>query len=149
MGENQPSPMNRRALLRLVGTAAGSGEMYQAMSDLGYAGQSDFKGPIALSGAPKGATVAVLGAGWAGRVAASELEKAGYKVRVLEYNHRAGGRNWSLYGGDTYTELGGFTQHVRFARGLYLKPGALVEIEFVAAKKTQQQCRTETRGKSA
>lgn len=25
---------------------------------------------------------------------------------VLAYNDRPGGRNWSLYGGDTYTELG-------------------------------------------
>ena len=34
------------------------------------------------------------------------------KVQLLEYNGRPGGRNWTLYGGDTYTELGGATQHV-------------------------------------
>jgi len=55
--------------------------------------------------------------------AAYELRKAGYRVQVLEYNDRPGGRNWSLYGGDTYTELGGFTQQVQFAKGLYLNPG--------------------------
>ena len=42
-------------------------------------------------------------------VAAYELRKAGYKVQILEYQDRPGGRNWSLHGGDTYTELGGFT----------------------------------------
>ena len=52
-------------------------------------------------GAPKGATVLILGAGWAGMVSAYELQKAGYKVKILEYQDRPGGRNWSLYGGDT------------------------------------------------
>ncbi|MCB1578463.1 MAG: FAD-dependent oxidoreductase, partial [Xanthomonadales bacterium] len=42
---------------------------------------------------------------------------------VLEYNARAGGRNWSLRGGDTYTELGGETQHCEFAPGQYINPG--------------------------
>ena len=46
-----------------------------------------------------------------------EMRDAGYKVQVLEYNGRPGGRNWSLYGGDTYTELGGATQQVGFAAG--------------------------------
>ena len=55
--------------------------------------------------------------------AAYELRKAGYRVQILEYNDRPGGRNWSLYGGDTYTELGGFTQQVQFDPGLYLNPG--------------------------
>ena len=35
----------------------------------------------------------------------------------------AGGRNWSLYGGDTYTELGGDTQKVGFSSGNYVNPG--------------------------
>ena len=65
----------------------------------------------------------ILGAGIAGMVAAMELRDAGYKVQVLEYNDRPGGRNWSLYGGDTYTELGGATQHVQFDPGQYINPG--------------------------
>src|SRR6185312_10655007 len=64
-----------------------------------------------------------LGAGLAGMTAAYELRKAGYKVQVLEYNDRPGGRNWSLYGGDSYTELGGTTQNVQFEKGLYFNPG--------------------------
>ena len=97
--------------------------MYDAMLALGYAGQSDFSGPIKLTGDVKGASVLVLGAGLAGMTAAYELRKAGYKVRILEYNDRAGGRNWSLYGGDEYTELGGTTQKIQFAKGLYFNPG--------------------------
>ena len=56
-------------------------------------------------------------------LAAYELTKAGYKVTVLEYQNRAGGRNWSLYGGDTITEMGVATQKVGFAEGNFLNPG--------------------------
>jgi monoamine oxidase len=47
----------------------------------------------------------------------------GYKVQVLEYNDRVGGRSWTLQGGDTYTELGGATQTCQFAPGNYINPG--------------------------
>ena len=97
--------------------------MYHAMTAMAFAGESGFSGPIQLSGDPKGASVLVLGAGLAGMCAAYELRKAGYKVQILEYNDRPGGRNWSLYGGDTYTEMGGFSQKVQFDKGLYLNPG--------------------------
>jgi monoamine oxidase len=97
--------------------------MYEAMASLAHAADSTFKGPISLSGAPKGTSVLILGSGLAGMVAAYELRKAGYKVQILEYQNRSGGRNWSLYGGDTYTELGGFTQNIGFDKGLYLNPG--------------------------
>ena len=115
--------ISRRELLNLIGTSAGSAVMYDAMLSLGYAAQSDFAGPIKLSGDVKKASVMVLGAGLAGMTAAHELRKAGYKVQVLEYNDWAGGRTWSLYGGDQYTELGGTTQKVEFAKGLYFNPG--------------------------
>jgi monoamine oxidase len=116
-------PQSRRDLLQMIGVVAGSAAMYHAMTSLGYADESTFKGPIKLSPPPPGTSVLVLGAGIAGMVAAMELRDAGYKVQVLEYNNRSGGRNWSLYGGDTYTELGGFTQHVGFDPGQYINPG--------------------------
>ena len=97
--------------------------MYTAMSTLGFAAESDYKGPVNLTGARKGTSILILGAGVAGMVAAYELRKAGYSVRVLEYNGRAGGRTWTLRGGDTYTELGGATQHCEFDKGLYINPG--------------------------
>jgi monoamine oxidase len=115
--------MRRRDLLALIGTAAGSAVMYRAMTSLGLAAESTYAGPIKLDGDPKGASVLILGAGLAGMAAALELRKAGYRVQVLEYSGRAGGRCWTLRGGDTYTELGGETQHCAFAPGLYLNPG--------------------------
>ena len=102
----------------------GGTAMYQAMHSLGFAAESSFKGPTKLAAAPKGASVLVLGAGIAGMVAAFELRNAGYKVQVLEYNGRVGGRNWTLRGGDRYTELGGFTQECGFDPGLYINPGS-------------------------
>ncbi len=122
-GRQGSGPMSRRDLLTLIGTVAGSAVMYEAMSSMALAGESGYSGPIQLTGDPKGASVLILGAGMAGMCAAYELRKAGYKVQILEYNDRPGGRNWSLYGGDTYTELGGAVQKVGFDKGLYLNPG--------------------------
>ena len=97
--------------------------MYQAMTSLGFASESGYKGPIRLDGDPRGASVLILGAGLAGMTAALELRAAGYKVQVLEFNSRPGGRNWTLRGGDSFTELGGATQTCGFEEGLYLNPG--------------------------
>jgi monoamine oxidase len=113
----------RRQLLTAIGLVGGASALYQAMTTMGHAAETQFSGPPHLSGARPGASVIVLGAGLAGMLAAFELTKAGYKVRILEYQPRAGGRNWSLYGGDVYTELGGATQTVGFAPGNYLNPG--------------------------
>jgi monoamine oxidase len=123
MAEQRTAPVSRRRLLAMIGTAAGSSAMYQAMTALGLAAESTYKGPIQLEGDPKGASVLILGAGVAGLVAALELHKIGYKVQVLEYNDRAGGRCWSLRGGDRFTELGGFEQTCGFDRDLYFNPG--------------------------
>jgi monoamine oxidase len=113
----------RRQLLHAIGLIGGTAAIYQMMTTFGHAEETRFPGPPNLSGARKGASVIVLGAGLAGMLAAYELEKAGYSVRVLEYQNRPGGRNWSLYGGDKFTEMGGATQEVKFAKGNYLNPG--------------------------
>ena len=102
-----PTRMSRRELLAMVGKAAGGAAMYQAMTALGFAAASPYSGPIRLEGAPRDVSILILGAGVAGLVAAYELRNAGYHVKVLEYNHRAGGRAWTIRGGDEYTELGG------------------------------------------
>ncbi len=113
----------RRQLFEMIGKAGGAIAMYQAMTVLGHAAETQFKGPPMLSGARKGASVLVLGAGLAGMVAAYELRKAGYKVQILEYQDRPGGRNYSVRGGDKIVEVGGATQTCQFAPGNYLNPG--------------------------
>jgi monoamine oxidase len=113
----------RRALLTMIGQVAGGAAMYQAMHSLGHAAESSYQGPITLGKAKPGASVVVLGAGLAGMLAAVELRNAGYQVSVLEYQNRAGGRCWTLRGGDQFTELDGSTQTVGFAKGNYLNPG--------------------------
>src|ERR1700691_238342 len=120
---SEPAAVSRRDLLSLIGAVSGSAAMYHAMTSLGFAADSGYTGPIRLDGDPKGASVLILGAGLAGMTAALELRKAGYKVRILEFNSRAGGRNWTLRGGDSFTELGGFRQTCEFEQGLYINPG--------------------------
>ena len=117
------SGQTRRDLLTMIGKAGGAVALYQAMTALGHAAETQFAGPPKLSGAKPGASVLVLGAGLAGMVAAYELIKAGYKVTVLEYQDRPGGRNYSVRGGDKIVEVGGATQTVGFAPGNYLNPG--------------------------
>ena len=104
-GELDKTP-SRRALLTRIGAGAGGAALYRMMTSLGFAAESTYRGPIRLDGDPKGASVLVLGAGLAGMTAAYELRRAGYRVEVLEYNARPGGRNWTVRGGDVYTELG-------------------------------------------
>jgi monoamine oxidase len=115
--------LSRRDLLALIGTLAGSAAMYHAMTALGLASESPYKGRIKLQGDVGGTSVLILGAGLAGLTAALELRNAGYRVQILEFNNRAGGRNWTLRGGDRFEELGGFAQQCAFADGLYFNPG--------------------------
>ena len=116
------APPTRRQLLTMIGKVGGTAALYQAMTVLGHAAESQFNGPPKLSGARPGASVLVLGSGLAGMLAAYELTKAGYKVQILEFQGRTGGRNYSVRGGDTIAELGS-TQTVGFAPGNYLNPG--------------------------
>lgn len=119
----QPREMSRRNLLSMIGKAAGGGLMYQAMATLGHAQESSYRGPLKLDRAKRGGTVLVLGAGLAGMTAAYELRAAGYTVQILEYQERAGGRCWTLRGGDSVTELDGTRQTCEFDQGLYINPG--------------------------
>jgi monoamine oxidase len=123
MADNAAPALNRRRLIELVGASLGGAGAYQVMTRLGFASESPYRGPIRLDGDPKGASVVILGAGLAGMTAAIELDRAGYRVSVLEFNDRPGGRNWTIRGGDVFTELGGATQTCAFDAGLYFNPG--------------------------
>ncbi|MBO9574405.1 MAG: flavin monoamine oxidase family protein [Sphingobium sp.] len=114
---------SRRDLLTAIGKAGGAAVLYQAMTALGHAAPTQFSGPPKLSGAKPGASVIILGSGLAGMVAAYEMQKAGYKVSILEYQDRPGGRNYTVRGGDVIKEVGGAVQKVNFAPGNYLNPG--------------------------
>ncbi|MFN4061310.1 MAG: flavin monoamine oxidase family protein [Paracoccus hibiscisoli] len=115
--------ISRRSLLSMIGAVAGAGAMYGAMSTMGLAQGSNYTGELNLQGDVGGTRVLILGAGLAGMTAAYELRAAGYQVKVLEFREKAGGRCWTLRGGDRYTELGGDTQNVTFSDGNYLNPG--------------------------
>ena len=123
MSEARSSGLSRRRWLEFVGAAAGAAAVYPFMTTLGLAAESPYRGPLRLEGDPKGAKVVILGAGLAGMTAAIELQRAGYQTQILEYNLRPGGRNWTIRGGDAFTELGGASQTCEFDEGLYLNPG--------------------------
>lgn len=86
MQGNHSGAMTRRQLLARIGMTAGGAMMYQAMSSLGMAAESNFKGPLQLDGDPKGASVLILGAGLAGmsaalRVAQGRLPRAVARIQ--------------------------------------------------------------------
>src|SRR5262245_65617361 len=77
------------------------------------------EGPKLAPGSGRGVHVAILGAGIAGLTAAYELSKAGYRCTVLEARERAGGRVWTIRGGDSIVETGS-TQRVAWDRAPHL-----------------------------
>ena len=73
--------LKRRDLFRMIGAVAGGSAMYQAMTSLGLAADSQYGGPIRLDGDPKGARVVVLGAGGVEKIIEVEFlpeEKAAF-----------------------------------------------------------------------
>ena len=125
---------NRRAFLRAVGATGGAGAMLATMGALGLtqtaeaAGQeaanyrAPRKGDFTLSGRAA-AKVVVLGGGIAGLATAYELGKAGYDCTILEAQNRPGGRNFTIRGGTTTTDLYGTKQTARFSDGQYMNAG--------------------------
>src|SRR5579863_6632371 len=98
--------LSRRRFIHLVGRAGGAAAAYRTMAAMGLLPvPAAYAGPPALPpGSGAGRTVVILGAGIAGMVAAMELGKAGYRCIILEARARAGGRNWTLRGGDEVRE---------------------------------------------
>jgi monoamine oxidase len=112
-------------LIEQIGRIGGAGAAYMAMEAMGLAvptpaGAENFALPRP-AGAP---SVVVLGAGIAGLVSAYELQRAGYRVTVLEAAHRIGGRVWTIRGGDRIVQTGRPDQRAEFGPGLYFEAGA-------------------------
>jgi monoamine oxidase len=117
--------LTRRALLEQIGRVGGLGATYMAMETLGLAiptpaGAENFSLP---HGSGAGRSVVILGAGIAGLVSAYELQRAGYRVTVLEARDRIGGRSWTIRGGDKIVQIGRPDQLATFASGQYFNSG--------------------------
>ena len=117
--------LTRRALLEQIGRAGGLGAAYMAMETLGLAiptpaGAENFSLPRGSGG---GRSVVILGAGIAGLVSAYELQRAGYRVTVLEARDRIGGRAWTIRGGDRILQTGRPDQLATFDKELYFNAG--------------------------
>jgi monoamine oxidase len=118
-------PVSRRSFLHRVAAAGGYGAAYSAMVVMGLmATPAVAAGPPQLSaGLGRGKRVVILGGGIAGLVSAYELERAGFKVTLLEARSRLGGRNWTLRGGTKIEMEGEADQTVQFSDGLYMNAG--------------------------
>jgi monoamine oxidase len=116
------SPMTRRSFLERFGAVGGSTLVMSAMASWDLLGEQAGPRPV-LSGRPNGTKVIVLGAGLSGLIAAYELGKLGYDVRVLEARDRVGGVAWSVRKGAEHTEIGGERQICTFDEGMYFNAG--------------------------
>jgi monoamine oxidase len=116
--------VTRRELIHQVGRLGGVAAAYHTMAAMGLLAVPEaYAGPPALPPG-RGRRVGIIGAGIAGMVLAWELRKAGFAPFVLEARARAGGRNWSLRGGDEIRETDSL-QRVSWDGGahMYFNPG--------------------------
>lgn len=118
--------ISRRSLIELVARIAGPATAYSALNEMGLlTTPTAYAAPPQLApGSGNGKRVAILGAGIAGLAAAYRLSQAGYQCRLLEARARAGGRVWTVRGGDRIVETGS-TQQIDWEshRDLYFNAG--------------------------
>src|ERR1700704_5727012 len=108
MAERSSHPqLTRRRLINLVGRGGGVAAAYSTMAAMGLlaAPAAHARAPVLARNSGRGMRVIILGAGIAGMTAAYELGKAGYDCVILEARARAGGRNWTVRGGDRVEEI--------------------------------------------
>jgi monoamine oxidase len=108
MAERSSHPqLTRRCLINLVGRAGGVAAAYSTMAAMGLLAvpPAHARAPELARNSGRGTRVIILGAGIAGMTAAYELGKAGYDCVILEARARAGGRNWTVRGGDRVEEI--------------------------------------------
>lgn len=144
LDEKTTSGVSRRSFLQAVGIGSSAGVMLGAMGAIGLApsASAHSRGPGGLAhkqdwrwrpptrgdftakGKDNTKHVVVIGAGPAGLCSAYELQKAGYKVTVLEARHRPGGRTLTVRPGDKETDTDGITQVAKWDDGIYMNCGA-------------------------
>ena len=124
--------ISRRRFLQAVGAAGGAAAVLGSMEALRLVAPASehtrpFQPPrssdFALQGRANGTRVLILGAGIGGLTTAYELEKAGYACEILEARERPGGRNWTVRGGTSETEIDGNPQTAAFSEGQYFNAG--------------------------
>ncbi|MFN3819907.1 flavin monoamine oxidase family protein [Blastomonas sp.] len=121
--------ITRRRVLHRIGAAGGIAAVAGAMQTMGWFGIAEAAAANAASLAQmpgdlgSGRSVVVLGAGFAGLVAAYELQQRGFSVTVLEARSRVGGKAWTVRDGDTIEMIGEQPQTARFSEGLYFNAG--------------------------
>lgn len=118
--------ISRRSLVRLVGRAGGAIAVRNTLGAMGLLAPATACSDAQLAqGSGSGVRVVILGAGIAGMTAAHALSKAGYDCRIIEARERAGGRVWTLRGGDRLDEIGS-SQRVEWQadRDTYFNAGA-------------------------
>lgn len=130
---HKPTSPSRRAFLQQIGQIGGVGAVYQAMLTMGLLVPGDAsalvnrerwqQGATRLASANK-PTVAVIGGGIAGLVAAYELKKAGFPFFLIEARDRPGGRSHTVRSGSRIIETDS-TQNCSFDNGdeLYFNAG--------------------------
>jgi monoamine oxidase len=133
MSDSGSGRWTRRRFLEVVGRAGGAAAVYEAMVALGMLRVPDSayaQPPQIPAGTGDGKTIVILGAGVAGLTAAYELQKrqSGYNIIILEAQHRAGGRSYTVRTGDKIIEKHGsetWEQTCQFdkEKHLYLNAG--------------------------
>ena len=122
-GQNSQQRLSRRQFIERISLVAGSATVLAGLPAWGIATASATEKPPQLTGSGAGKKVAILGAGWAGLVAAYELSKLGYDCTILEARGFVGGRAQTARAGVVTQELGRDPQTCTFAEGEYLNFG--------------------------
>ena len=117
-------PVTRRQFLTRTAALGGLGVAFTAMQGLGLASAAFAQAPPTLpADLGTGMHVAVLGAGIAGLALTYQLERAGFRVTLLEARDRLGGRNWTVRNGSTIRMNGESDQVAALSDGLYFNAG--------------------------